>query len=179
MDEKILKALGLDPKASIDQVLKKITSLKADNSELRSSISALRTSLEDTEKDLKSVLGNSREARVKDLVRKAQDETGRYVSEKDALEKMEKKATVMLGSESEEDTEMFYEDLKNMCFAYGVAINLSSMLDGGRKNGELSDEKKVEMLVKRSKENGAEMSLIEASRIVSTGKYEEKIQEFN
>lgn len=179
MDEKILKALGLEKGAGIDEVLKKIGMLKSDNSELRSSISALRSSLEKTETDLKSVLGNSQEVRIKDIVNKVQNETGRYVSDKDALEKMEKKAKLMLSSAEEEDSEMFYEDLKNMCFAYGVALSLSNLLDGDRKDGKISEEQKVANLLKKSKEVGLEMSIIEASKFVSLDKYEEKMKELS
>lgn len=153
MDE-LYEILGLDSEAPTAQVVEEVKTLKQKLKDKDGIIKGLTSKVENMEDKFDSLADGVAEARVKDLVRKVQHETGRHVG-KDHMETLQNKAAQYLYA-SDEEKEDIYNDMKAHTLAYGTKVGL--------------DDKIKSLQSTRSEEdNGQSKEFNEAQKLLDSG----------
>lgn len=125
--EELYKLLGLEETESEGAVVGAVKSLQSDLEDKKNIIKGLTNQIKNYEEQVSSIAAGVAEARVKDLVRKVQDETGYHVG-KDYMETLNRKAAQHLYA-TESDKESIWEDMKAHTIAYGVRLDTSKEID--------------------------------------------------
>lgn len=142
MDE-LFEELGLDPDAPVAQAVEKVKKMKSSVADKQNIISGLQDKVESLEDQIDSIASGVAEARVKDLVQKVQNETGRHVGS-DHMDTLQKKAAQHLYA-SEDEKENIWDDMKAHTIAYGAKVGVSEKIDalsGDREEGETPEDRR-------------------------------------
>lgn len=141
--EELYKLLGLDegsPEASVVQAVTKLQNKLEDKNNI---IEGLTKQIENLEGQVSSIAAGVAEARVKDLVRKVQAETGYHVGG-DHMKTLQKKAAQHLYS-GEEEQKSIWSDMKAHTIAYGAKVGMSKEIEalyGDRSEGDTIQDKR-------------------------------------
>lgn len=165
MDE-LFEELGLDPDAPVAQAVEKVKTISATIQDKNNIIEGLQNKVESLEDQIDSIADGVAEARVKDLVQKVQNETGRHVG-KDHMDTLQKKAAQHLyANENEKDS--IWEDMKAHTIAYGTKVGMSDKIDalsGDRDKGDTEEDRRYNK-AKRLVDSGEADSWEEAHDMV-------------
>lgn len=176
MDE-LFEVLGLDKDAPVAKATAEVKSLKQAVEDKQEIILGLQNQLENYEEQINSIAGGVAEARVKDLVRKVQDETGYYVG-KDHMATLNRKAAEHLYA-GEEAREEIWGDMKAHTLAYGAKVSLHDRLKSlnGERNTASSKEdrrfEKAKKLVEAGKAENWEKAMAQILKEEDESKSEE------
>jgi hypothetical protein len=141
--EELYEVLGLTEDASEGQLVQAVKALKQKVDDKQNIVNGLMKQIENYEEQVNSIASGVAEARVKDLIRKVQSETGYYVG-KEHMATLNRKAAQYLYA-SEDEQKNVWEDMKAHTLAYGAKLGMDEMinsLSGDREEGATDDDRR-------------------------------------
>lgn len=141
--EELFEVLGLDPDVPVAKAVAEVNRLKQNLDDKVNIIAGLQNQIKNYEEQIDAISSGVAEARVKDLVRKVQSETGYYVG-KDHMDTLNRKAAQHLYA-GEEERSAIWEDMKAHTLAYGAKVALSEQINslmGSRDKGETKEDRR-------------------------------------
>lgn len=176
--EELYELLEIDQNEPVQVIVEAVKDMQEAVASKSDIITGLQSQIKNFESQIDSISKGVAEARVKDIVRKVQSQTGYYVS-KEKMETLNNKAAKFIYAD-EGAQESIMEDMKAHTIAYGVKVGMDERINsliGSREDSNLPEQEKRYRKAKSLIDNGKAKNWTEANAMVLKQEQESKKEE--
>lgn len=176
--EELYDLLEIDQNEPVQVVVEAVKDMQEAIASKSDIITGLQSQIKNFESQIDSISKGVAEARVKDIVRKVQSETGYYVS-KEKMETLNNKAAKFIYAD-EAAQESIMEDMKAHTIAYGVKVGMDERINSlisSREDSSLPAAEKRYRKAKALVDSGEAKSWEQAHKLVLKQEQESKKEE--